>query len=257
MAHRQGDESASINRRDTGTVLADYGAWLDEQPLSSRTREAYLAAVTAFVAWLDQRDAGPGDALAAPRARDLAARDYKRHMKVDRGLSPASVNQALAGMDNLFRFLGLGAAIVGREELPLAAPRALDVDQQRLLLQAAEESTARDRAIVALLLFTGLRLSEAAALDVADARISARKGVVVVRSGKGDVYREVQLNALVRAMLDEWSMPARRSLGPARRASSCRGPGARCRRDRSISRCDVLPRALGLSCRRTCCVTRS
>jgi site-specific recombinase XerD len=204
MAHRQGDETASINRRDTGTVLADYGAWLAEQPLSSRTREAYLAAVTAFVAWLDQRDAGPGDALAAPRARDLAARDYKRHMKVDRGLSPASVNQALAGMDNLFRFLGLGAAIVGREELPRAAPRALDVDQQRLLLQAAEESTARDRAIVALLLFTGLRLSEAAALHVADVRISARKGLVVVRSGKGDAYREVELNALVRAMLDEW-----------------------------------------------------
>jgi site-specific recombinase XerD len=125
-------------------------------------------------------------------------------MKVDRGLSPASVNQALAGMDHLFRFLGLGAAIVRREELPRSAPRALDIDAQRLLLQAAEESTARDRAIVALLLFTGLRLSEVAALQVADVRISARKGVVVVRSGKGDAYREVELNALVRAMLDEW-----------------------------------------------------
>ena len=107
-------------------------------------------------------------------------------------------------MDHLFRFLGLGAAIVRREELPRSAPRALDVEQQRLLLQAAEESTARDRAIVALLLFTGLRLSEAAALQAADVRISARKGLVVVRSGKGEAYREVELNALVRAMLDEW-----------------------------------------------------
>jgi integrase/recombinase XerC len=88
--------------------------------------------------------------------------------------------------------------------LPRSAPRALDVEQQRLLLQAAEESTACDRAIVALLLFTGLRLAEAAALLVADVRMSARKGVVVVRSGKGDAYREVELNALVRAMLDEW-----------------------------------------------------
>ena len=26
----------------------------------------------------------------------------------------------------------------------------------------------------------------------------------MVRSGKGDAYREVELNALVRAMLDEW-----------------------------------------------------
>jgi site-specific recombinase XerD len=106
MAHPQDDESVSINRRDTATVRADYARWLAEQPLSSRTREAYLAAVTAFVAWLEQREAGPGDAFVAPRARDVAARDYKRHMKVDRGLSPASVNQALAGMDHLFRFLG-------------------------------------------------------------------------------------------------------------------------------------------------------
>ncbi len=204
MGHRHDDESASINRRDAATVRADYAAWLTGQPLSSRTREAYLAAVSAFVAWLEQRDTGPGDALVAPRARDLAARDYKRHMKVDRSLSPASVNQALAGMDHLFRFLGLGAAIVRREELPRSAPRALDVEQQRVLLQAAEESTARDRAIVALLLFTGLRLSEAAALRLVDVRISARKGLVVVRSGKGDAYREVELNALVRAMLDEW-----------------------------------------------------
>jgi site-specific recombinase XerD len=119
-------------------------------------------------------------------------------------LSPATVNQAPSAMDSLFRFLGLGAAIVRREELARAAPKALDLEQKRALLRAAEESTARDRAIVALLLFTGLRLSEVAALRVADVRISARKGIVVVRSGKGDVYREVELNALLRGMLDEW-----------------------------------------------------
>jgi integrase/recombinase XerC len=204
MEHPQEDQVDSINRRDTAAVRARYAASLAEQPLSARTREAYLAAVTAFLAWLAASRAGPGDALLAPRARDLAAREYKRYMKVGRGLSPASVNQALAGMDHLFRFLGLGAAIVRREELPRSAPRALNVEQQRVLLQAAEESTARDRAIVALLLFTGLRLSEAAALRLADVRISARKGLVVVRSGKGDAYREVELNALVRAMLDEW-----------------------------------------------------
>lgn len=53
-------------------------------------------------------------------------------------------------MDNLFGCLGLGAAIVRREELPRSAPRALDDAQRRLLLQAAEASTPRDRAIVAL-----------------------------------------------------------------------------------------------------------
>jgi hypothetical protein len=75
MAHRRDGRSGSINRRDASTVLADYAGWLAEQPVSSRTREVYLAAVTGFVAWLEQRDAGPGEALVAPRARDLAARD--------------------------------------------------------------------------------------------------------------------------------------------------------------------------------------
>jgi hypothetical protein len=35
MAHPQDPESASINRRDTAAVLADYAAWLAEQPLSA------------------------------------------------------------------------------------------------------------------------------------------------------------------------------------------------------------------------------
>ena len=55
-----------------------------------------------------------------------------------------------------------------------------------------------------LLVYAGLRLSELVALDLDDARVSGRKAVVVVRSGKGDVYREVPLNAPARKALDEW-----------------------------------------------------
>ncbi|MGI8559630.1 MAG: tyrosine-type recombinase/integrase [Solirubrobacteraceae bacterium] len=68
----------------------------------------------------------------------------------------------------------------------------------------AERAPARDRAIVVLLLYTGLRLAGLVALDVDDVRVSARKGIVVVRSGKGDAYRVVPLNALVRQVIEEW-----------------------------------------------------
>ena len=61
-----------------------------------------------------------------------------------------------------------------------------------------------DRAIVVLLLCTALRLSELVALDIADARLSARKGLLVVRAGKGDFYREVPLNKPVRDALEVW-----------------------------------------------------
>ena len=66
------------------------------------------------------------------------------------------------------------------------------------------------------MLFAGLRIGEAVALDVEDVTISARKGRVVIRSGKGDAYREVALNALVRAVLGEWVDERKRALTTAR-----------------------------------------
>jgi len=117
---------------------------------------------------------------------------------------PASVNLALAALDSFYSYLGLGRPVVRREELPGRAPRALSSEDQRRLLRSAEQVSARDRAIVVVLLYTGLRLAELVALDVDDVRTSARKGLVIVRSGKGDEYREVPLNALARQALEEW-----------------------------------------------------
>jgi site-specific recombinase XerC len=70
-------------------------------------------------------------------------------------------------------------------------------------LRAAERAGESDRALVLLMSFAGLRIGETVALDVEDVAIATRKGVVV-RSGKGDAYREVALNALVRAVVTEW-----------------------------------------------------
>jgi site-specific recombinase XerD len=128
-------------------------------------------------------------------------------LKGNRRLSAASVNLALAAVDHLYAHLGMDRANVRREELPKLAPRALDRDEQRLLMRAVERASPRDSALMLLMLFAGLRISEVVALDVDDARISPRKGVAIVRSGKGDSYREVPLNALVRQVLSEWMKP--------------------------------------------------
>ena len=49
MAHRHDAGSGSLHKRATSAVLAEYTARLAEQALTSRTPEAYLAAVTAFL----------------------------------------------------------------------------------------------------------------------------------------------------------------------------------------------------------------
>ncbi|MCA1678935.1 MAG: tyrosine-type recombinase/integrase [Actinobacteria bacterium] len=207
MDPAQRPESASTNSAGTrgDAARGALGRYLEDlagQPLAVRTRQSYAAHVSTYIAWLAERADADG-ALREPRARDFAARDFKRHLKLERGWAPSSVNLALAAIDHFNRFLGLGPAIVTRERLAQSAPRALDEDQQRDLVRAAEDTSPRDRAIV-VLLHTGLRLSELVALDVGDVRTSARKGVVIVRSGKGDAFREVALNPTARDVLDAW-----------------------------------------------------
>ncbi|MGH3684364.1 MAG: hypothetical protein ACRDRU_21705 [Pseudonocardiaceae bacterium] len=78
---------------DAEQVLRTYSDALARQPLAGRTREAYLAQVSSFVAWLGGSEHGAA-ALSEPRVRDCAVRDYKRHVKTSRKWSPATVNQA-------------------------------------------------------------------------------------------------------------------------------------------------------------------
>jgi site-specific recombinase XerD len=189
---------------DGDAVLAAYGQWLERQPLAGRSREAYLAQVGGFVNWLAGSEHGAA-ALCDPAVRDWAVRDYKRHVKTAKRWAPASVNQALAAIDNFYRSLAVGRPDVAREELPQVAPRALDEGDQRRFLRAVEASaSARDRAIATVFFYGGLRLSELADLDVGDVEMSARRGRIKIRAGKGDAYREVPLNSACRSALGEW-----------------------------------------------------
>ena len=122
---------------------------------------------------------------------------------MEKRAAASTVNLALASLDALYRCLGLGRPHVRRGKPGQAAPRALDEAGQRRLLRAAEAAPIRARALVMLMLFTALRISETVALNLDDVRITTRKGVLVV-FGKGEIQREVPLNALVRQILDEW-----------------------------------------------------
>ena len=128
-----------------------------------------------------------------PFARDYAVRDFKRYLKTERKAKPASVNLALAAIDHFYQFLGLDRVRVQREDLPKLSPRSLKPEEQKAFLRAVERSSSvRDQALACLLFYTGLRLSECAALNVDDMLISARKGMVIVRSGKGDAYKTLK-----------------------------------------------------------------
>jgi site-specific recombinase XerD len=209
--------------------------------LAARSREAYGHQVRRYLAWLGDRSPVDGDPLGDEAARDWAVRDYKRHLKAVERWKPASVNLALAALDSFYTQLGLDRPVVRREDLPAKAPRAPTEEQQRRLLRMAERAPARDRAIVVMLLYAGLRLAELVALDLDDVRVSARKGLVIVRSGKGDAYREVPLNALVRQVIEEWLGERHRRAASGERAFLL-GRGGRRLAKRSV---DDVVRGLG------------
>ncbi|MDN5762434.1 MAG: tyrosine-type recombinase/integrase [Microlunatus sp.] len=217
MAPATGTPGARIQGLDED--LADrferYRAHLQTQPLAPATRRTYASRVGGYLTWLAGLDpatrARQGDPFSDTHARDYTIRDYRTHLITGRRAKPASVNLTLAALDHFYRYLRLGPARVRREDLPQAAPRALSTEETRRLLRAAERAAhtgtpagVRDRAIVTTLLFTGLRIGELAALNREDLAISARKGMLTVRRGKGERYRQVPLNAEARDTLEAW-----------------------------------------------------
>ena len=88
--------------------------------------------------------------------------------------------------------------------MPRHAPKALDPRAKLRYLRAVEAwPGARDRAIALLPLYAGTRIAEIPALDVADVRLSARKGELHL-VGKGEKSRDVPVHAKLREALAGW-----------------------------------------------------
>lgn len=188
-------------------VYAKYQVELDRVFDNPHTRRAYASRVRGYLAWLDSSDTDGGDPLGDPHARDYAVRDYKAYLKTVAKRKPTTINMTLAALDHFYTHLGLGPVVVRREELSAVGPRALDAErgEQKRFLRAVERlSSARDRAAATLLYYSGLRIGELVALDVDDVPISARKGMVIVRSGKRGRYREVPLHVDARVAIRAW-----------------------------------------------------
>ena len=81
-----------------------------------------------------------------------------------------------------------------------------------------------DRAIALLPLYAGTRIAEIRALDVADVRLSARKGELHL-VGKGEKSRTVPVHPKLREALAAWlaERPAHRGADPAALFTSSRG----------------------------------
>src|SRR6266851_746201 len=184
-------------------VIGDYVQALGTAPLSAQTRRTYASRVRQYLAWLAAGEAD-GDPLGTTDGRDWAMRDYRTHLQAVLKRSPATVNNALAAVDDFYIRRGLGPGNAARVEIPVTAPRALDKRAQIRYLRAVEACPSpRDQALALVPFYAGARIAEIVALDVDDVARSARKGTLRIY-GKGERVREVPIHAQLQKALAGW-----------------------------------------------------
>ena len=237
-------ETSILKAREAANAhLKKYKAWLARQPLSYHSKRAYRGRVEQFIVFLSDGHGDYSKALDTPQERDLAVRDYKSYLKRQLKMQPTSVNSALTAIDHFCEYLGLGRTKAKREDLPQVAPRALEPAEQRRFLAAAERCRRKkDQAVALLLFYSGIRIGECAELNVEDVPVNQKRGKVIVRSGKGDRYREVPLNQKVREALSSWLAERRQKFGESARSPLFVNPqGGRM----SIASLDRIVRKIG------------
>jgi integrase/recombinase XerC len=206
----------------TKDAINGFLSHLRSQDRSPHTIAAYHSDLAHFFAWLSGqvgRDVPPEEVTS------FDIQTYRDHL-VAEGARPATVNRRLTGLRAFFAYLvekGEIATSPAARIRPVGqarqVPRALTQQEvYRLRREAAARrqlaeakaggkitpavvAARRDAALLDLLLYAGLRVSEAAALRVEDVVLNDRSGKVRVRSGKGRKYREVPLHREARESL--------------------------------------------------------
>lgn len=210
---------------DTDAYLGDFASWLASTGNSGHGRSehsisAYVSDVRQFAAWFTQVT---GQAFAPERITAMDLRTYY-HQSADIEHCKASTwnrrRTSLALFCGWALQVGLIAfspfqGVPSMETVDLA-PKGLEKsDFYRFWRQVEQEvNTARtetarrlairNRAMIALMLFAGLRVSEVAELTPLDLLLSPKKGHVSVWNSKGNKSGDVPLGREARLAVSAW-----------------------------------------------------
>jgi site-specific recombinase XerD len=185
------------------------GRFLDAHDLSLNTAAALRFDLRKLARWFVDANHEPFR-FSRVTVRDLV--DLREHLRRERRQAVATCNRLLTSLRRLFEWLvGQGAIAANPAKLvkelrrqPLA-PKGLDRAQTRRLLREAElRGDARAKAIFALMLYTGARVSDVAQLELNDVMITERGGHALFRHGKGGKERSCPLNLAARQAIEAY-----------------------------------------------------
>lgn len=163
------------------TDPATYRKWLIEQGISADTGRVYGSQVQQFIAFLAHLNYATVNCLRDAGDFERSVKEYRDFLKYAIKAGPSAINNNLMAIDHFCRFLGIQPARLEREQRGRKSPRTLTPNQQELFLQSVkQQALARDRALALVLLCTGIRIGECAALNISDVLIENNNAYLLV-----------------------------------------------------------------------------
>lgn len=181
--------------------------------LTANSRRAYHYHMGAYAAWLLRNARTHPDAFRDRIGAEGAVTAWKRHL-LDQRHATSTIRVALSAVRVLYQSgAGLQITVKAPRQAKPGEPPALTKAEAGALERAADRSTPRNAAIIAVLLYTGARVEECARLDLVDVSITERTGEVRLH-GKGDEVRHVPLPKPARDRVTAWLAARGRDPGP-------------------------------------------
>ena len=214
-----------IMRTITGSNNLSEDHWLKQfqealtsEDLSSVSVRGYLYDLNNFRNWIIEVH-GREVALGKISSADLAA--YRQYLVDVKGMKAASANRRIQAVKKLFLWAHTRGLIGENPSKHLRfmkpntrySPKGLRDKELHALLRVAGQSPhglgKRNYALIQLMVQTGLRVSEAANVKMADLTIHERSGSIWISGTRGLTERKVPLNATVRRAITAYFKKSR------------------------------------------------
>jgi len=203
-------------------MFEEFATSLKEKDQSPATVRGYLSDLPIFARWFEQTN---GERFSPQAVTPTDLREFRQYSLLQQKKAANTINRRLAALSAYFNFLVESGELaqnpvagIRKVDAPKSSPRWLDRKEQYRLNRAMEQdlqlahqrypkrwlSRQRDFSLMTLLKNSGLRVNEAAQLELGDLTLSERKGSLLVRKGKGNKQRTVPLNADARKALQTW-----------------------------------------------------
>ncbi|MFB9759307.1 tyrosine-type recombinase/integrase [Ectobacillus funiculus] len=188
-------------------VVERFSFYLEQERKSPNTIKGYLLDLKQYIRWF--QESYDRDLTILYRQNVLEYISFLKNIKI---LNAKTINHKISSLAKFNAFLiqeniqsdqVVSKADMMKIQTSYASPTKItDLDVKKFLQNVLESKNKRNYAIVVLLAYTGLRISEALSIKMSD--FNLQTGECIIRKGKGEKQRVVLLNSKVTHALKDY-----------------------------------------------------